>query len=418
MAKIKFNSVRLGGQGTGIGAVTDAWTESMTGQVTNTTGLNEGAQMAINSGDRSGVSEATKGVMDNLNPALAGRAYWVDATDGYANRGHYISFYSVPNAREVFFKAFITAYNETFNSDWGAESVYGRTDPIYMFKNTQRKITLAFKIPCANLSEGYENLARVQELTHYLYPTYTDPGNATTINQSPLVRLGVMNLVADNERGVGIDAGSSMNYGGNSAGNFNDVKRARSSGKAEFGLLGVVNNLTINHNLESSDGIMEVTDNFILPKLIEINLDFSPIHEKVLGWKNKKFQASYFPYGVQELHQGGDDTHMKTFADNAQNWDDAVEKKKALERKRDLAQAKIDNAKAHFLDATGELYKNALGKAKEDWKDAGTLSAKLAKDGDPSKLRQFFGAKTAAEADADRDRLQDLWETGRDIAPD
>ena len=410
MADIKFNSVRLGGQGTGIEVWSDAGIKDAKAAAENT-GI-AGSQI------RDPRSQAAKDVLGLQNIHKGGTAYWVDATDGYANRGHYISFYSVPNSREVFFKAFITAYNETFNSDWAAESVYGRTDPIYMFKNTQRKITLAFKIPCANMSEGYENLARVQELTHYLYPTYTNPGNATTINQSPLVRLGVMNLVADNENSITRGAGFAnyMNQPGKK--NFSNVSAPKTSGQAKFGLLGVVNNLTINHNLESSDGIMEVQDNFILPKLIEVNLDFSPIHENVLGWENKKFKASYFPYGVNELHQGADDRNMKTFADNAQNWNEAVEKQKAQERKRDLAQAKLDNAKAHFLDATGELHKNALEKGYENWKDAEKLAEKRTKGGDPNKFRQFFGAKTKAEAEADRDRLKDLWETGRDIAPD
>jgi hypothetical protein len=38
--------------------------------------------------------------------------------------------------------------------------------------------------------------------------------------------------------------------------------------------------------------------NTILPKHIELNLEFSPIHEGPLGWKDEKSQNELFPYGV------------------------------------------------------------------------------------------------------------------------
>jgi len=121
--------------------------------------------------------------------------YYTDGSDAYANQSKlFISFQHVPTERSVFFKAFITAFNEAYNCDWSSESLYGRADPIYMFKQTQRKITLAFKIPAASTSEAYENLGKVQQLVQFLYPSYVDIESAATISQSPLVRLKVMNL--------------------------------------------------------------------------------------------------------------------------------------------------------------------------------------------------------------------------------
>ena len=98
----------------------------------------------------------------------------VDPSDPYASshgRGMQLSFFHVPSQKAVYFKAFIVAYNETFNSDWASETVYGRTDPIYMFKGTQRQISLNFKVPAFSEGEAYENLGRVQKLTQYLYPS-------------------------------------------------------------------------------------------------------------------------------------------------------------------------------------------------------------------------------------------------------
>ena len=81
--------------------------------------------------------------------------YYNDGTQMLANKGLVLSFQHVPSQTSVYFKAFITAFNETYTSDWSAESVYGRADPIYLFKQTQRKITLAFKIPAGTESEAY-----------------------------------------------------------------------------------------------------------------------------------------------------------------------------------------------------------------------------------------------------------------------
>ena len=75
---------------------------------------------------------------------------YADGSDAYANINKIvISFYHVPTGRSVYFKAFIEAFNETYTSNWNSEEVYGRPDPIYLFKNTTRNITLAFKIPAA-----------------------------------------------------------------------------------------------------------------------------------------------------------------------------------------------------------------------------------------------------------------------------
>ena len=231
------------------------------------------------------------------------------AADSYANnRGAYISFQHVPSKTSVKFKAYITAFNETYNSDWASETVFGRIDPIYLFKNTTRKITLGFKLPAASASEAFENLGRVQKLLQFLYPNYTelpDPGGqqsgvfAQTISQSPMIRLKVMNLLAD-VKGV------------------KDVPTAGEKGKGDFdhhmkpgadvspGLLGVIDNVTVNHNLEGNDGVLHTSKGIILPKLIDISVSFSPIHEHPIGWSDRKELAH------AEFEKGGSITVTQT----------------------------------------------------------------------------------------------------------
>ena len=224
----------------------------------------------------------------------------VDSSDFMANRGFTISFLHVPSSRAVFFKAFLTAFNETYNSNWNKEEVFGRMDPIVGFKNTTRKISLAFKIPASTHSEAFDNLGRVQSLVQFLYPVYTDVQNALTIAESPLLRLKIMNLAADQSSQTG---GSYDNF---------KLLGSLTGNNAHRGLLGFPSNLTVNHNIHNFDtSILELgpsgdsgnTPN-ILPKMIEINMDFTVIHEHHLGWgqgqdgEGKVFDKESFPYGL------------------------------------------------------------------------------------------------------------------------
>ena len=268
------------------------------------------------------------------------RPYFVDASDAQANAGFVVSFQHVPSESDVTFKAFITAFNETFNSDWASETVFGRSDPIYMFKNTAREITLALNIPASTVGEAFDNLNRVQELTRFLYPTYDayaetaaieganqpDSINALTITNSPLVRLRVMNLLAarpqigdakggdrDAEKIVYSTLGTLENMiqnpGSETKWGTSAVGSNKIADNYHGGLLGVIKNLSINHNLDNPDhGVFQLANGTILPKMIEINLSFGAIHEHTVGWvpasaKGGKgaaqtFSNGLFPYGI------------------------------------------------------------------------------------------------------------------------
>jgi hypothetical protein len=79
--------------------------------------------------------------------------------------------------------------------------------------------------------------------------------------------------------------------------------------------LGVINSVSVDHNLANSDaGVIEKGKNTILPKLIDISLDFSPIHEHPVGWKagttvdgdtgagsNLIFASPGFPYMAETM---------------------------------------------------------------------------------------------------------------------
>ena len=230
---------------------------------------------------------------------------YVRATDAMANRGQVITFYHVNSGQNMAFKAFLTTYTDTFRPEWTSEAVFGRADPIYMYKNTVRSITIAFKVPAATQGEAWENLQKVQKLTTFLYPNYSPVGGtaesapAQTISGAPLVRMGLMNIIRTTKDDTGhlspTDTGGIV------------------PNTPETGLLGVIQNVTINHNLDngsSTGGGFEQsqdgsTSTSILPKFIEVNLDFAVIHETHLGWfDDGTFSNNAFPYNTHN-RQGG-----------------------------------------------------------------------------------------------------------------
>ena len=219
------------------------------------------------------------------------KTFYYDVSDAYANNAEMVvSVYHIPSDTAIYFKAYITAFIETYSSDWAREAVFGRTDPIYMFRQTERRISLALKVPAASLSEAYENLGKVQSLAQFLYPTYVKAGDATTIAQSPLLRIKVMNLL-QNSTGAAQKTDVPLD---------DLFDNYQSTSDPTQGLLGVINSLAVNHNLENNAaGAVEKAPNTVLPKMLEINMEFSPIHESTLGFnENGQPLSPLFPYGV------------------------------------------------------------------------------------------------------------------------
>jgi hypothetical protein len=319
-------------------------------------------------------------------------SFYVDGSDTMANKGFVIDITHVPSGRQIFFKAFIESYTETFSPEWAEETVYGRMDPIYQFKNTTRTLTVALKIPAASTSEAYENLAKVQALAQFLYPNYIEVGSATTIAQSPILRLGVMNIGRSQNQYYhsdppleGMREGSTYHRTGRTR--DEDTAPDKYGRGPNSGLLGVLTSLTINHNLAGDVGVIEqsailtdgtssepVTGGSILPKLIEINFDFKVIHEHHLGWNQEgEFSNEAFPYGLDFERSGPvNSTRMarseqETMANVTKRRQSQMEE----EENRELAEQAVANAKAR--------YSGIFGNRRRD-KDASALRAGNASD--------------------------------------
>ena len=259
------------------------------------------AASAKTSGPRiAGEIRGKEGEADNRPP-------YYDLTDAYANlQGATISILpTIAPDKAVLFKAYITAFNESYSSDWASEAVFGRTDPIYMFKQTTRSVTLAFKVVGASEGEAYANLGRIQELIHALYPAYTDVGNASTIAQSPLCRVSVLNLTPKiTHRSMGQTRP------------FGSYERAL-LGTPSNGVLSVIKSVSLAHNIENIEGgVYQEHQGAFLPRFIEVSMEFDVLHEKTMGWQNSgdgmSFSSKRAPYGIDVKNSGAQQGNIAT----------------------------------------------------------------------------------------------------------
>ena len=312
------------------------------------------------SGKEVGFNEGNSALLDENNNIVARTSFNFNATDGIANQAQaVISLHHVPSGQEEYFKAFITTFSDTLSPSYNEETVFGRTDPIYTFKNTTRNISINWKIPAESYSEAYENLGKVQNIARYVYPNYENINNSLTLTQTPLVRLKVMNLLT--KTGTGMEG--AFHTFPDSGNNNKTFSNYRSDVSANKGALGVVTSMTIMHNLENFDaGVLYAGPNTVLPKLIEVNMSFNVIHDETLGWVGKNFnqKASGFPYNVvQEIEQDIDLLNQQS------NMNQRIAEQQAEARETELAEQARANALARYGTAGGNArFKNDLNRIK------------------------------------------------------
>lgn len=102
-----------------------------------------------------------------------------DPTDNFGQQrptdtanGHILHFHSVTTGATVHFKAFLTEFSDTYESEWKDEPTFGRMDPISTFQRTKRNIKLAWDVPAASVEEAKFNLAEAERFISMLYPVY------------------------------------------------------------------------------------------------------------------------------------------------------------------------------------------------------------------------------------------------------
>ena len=207
---------------------------------------------------------------------------------------HVVRFLHVATGTRVEFPAFITQFSDSYQVNWGTETIFGRMDPVKPYQGTTRNISLGFDVLAYNLKDARKNMDNYSKLIQMLYPVYSKPlggqerGIGRTIQAPPIMRLQFMNLIKSN-----------------------------SPNSPEDGLLGCIGGFSFDPNKEAG---FFTQDNEVLPKVFNVSFQYTPLHESTLGFEEERFVNTGFPYGRpkrdESLQEGSGTSEVASFNQN------------------------------------------------------------------------------------------------------
>lgn len=163
--------------------------------------------------------------------------------------------------RRIHFRAFLNNFSEQLIPSWSQDIYFGKMDPVATYKNTNRKISLSFKIMPLSPKGFTTAWRKINNFCKLFYPTYK---NGSMV-RAPVCRMRIGDVIAD--------------YSG--------------------GLPGYIENLELNY----TDSIWEIGEFAVIegeeqgkaPMKIEVNMSFQVLHMENPGIdENYNFHASVF----------------------------------------------------------------------------------------------------------------------------
>ncbi len=189
---------------------------------------------------------------------------YVDVLSAAKSKGHVLRIQHLASGGFVNMTAFVDSWNDSFTSNWNREQVYGRMDPIQNFQNTQRVISVGFKLVASSTAEAKRNLNDVSQMIQFLYPSYKDLSdgimNGYSISGAPILSVKYMNLITE-------PSGDS--------------------------LVGTMDG--VDHSFDLDAGFFEEA-NQVYPKAINISFTFHPLHRDTQGYLNGESLNDGYPY--------------------------------------------------------------------------------------------------------------------------
>jgi hypothetical protein len=214
-----------------------------------------------------------------------------DASDNLANHSKlYIELLHVPSGEKVKFKAFITQFDDQYQTEFSQEQVYGRMDAIQSYRGTTRQINLSWDVPSSTEQEASQHMKRCSKLMNMLYPVYskvkTDnkSGGGKVMSAPPIFKMKFANLItnAQNPSGGSIE---------------------------DSGLFGTISGFSYTPDMESGFfNVVAGNETRILPQTISLSCTFTVIHTHDLGWEkgssddgtSLRQAVENYPYGVSD----------------------------------------------------------------------------------------------------------------------
>lgn len=192
-----------------------------------------------------------------------------------------IEIQHVPSGRIVAFKAFVTQFDDQYQTEFSQEQVFGRMDSIQTYRGTTRQINLSWDVPSSSEMEAEIHLERCSTLMTMLYPVYTNTADKNSqgkiLTAPPVFKIKFANLIT------------------------NTASRTAAGGVEENGLFGTISGFSYTPDMES--GFFTRSNGDLLPQTISLSCTFTVVHTHDLGWENKgeiKKANENFPYGSSE----------------------------------------------------------------------------------------------------------------------
>ncbi len=148
--------------------------------------------------------------------------------------------------RTIYFRPFITSFNESFSPEWSKQSYFGRVDPVATYQSTGRTITLGFKM----VAFGPEDLKTIYQklgwLSSLVYPEYDKD---LLYLSGPVARMRIGDVI----NAVGPEGCR--------------------------GLPGIIESLDFDY----TEALWELKSGFKVPRNINVSLTFSVLHDRPIG---------------------------------------------------------------------------------------------------------------------------------------
>jgi len=124
----------------------------------------------------------------------------------------YVPFYfhDLRTNEIISFHAFLKTLEDSFQANYQSDVVYGRADPVHIYKNTERTIGLSFIVAAVNESDFDQMWYKINKFITMVYPQYTAGRQLSFENNSfyqpfsqvpaasPMIRMRVGDLVKSN----------------------------------------------------------------------------------------------------------------------------------------------------------------------------------------------------------------------------
>lgn len=191
----------------------------------------------------------------------------------------------------ISFIAYMKNIKDTFNQKVNEQQVFGRVDPIRLWKTSNRQISLDISIPSSDEEMALRNLNNLNWLLASGYPTYASSGNCTkcsaAVAASPLFRVKYANLISDTP--------------------------------GDLGLLCVIQTFSVTHEFDkgaihvrpadgpdlsllTNAGFTQKAGRYVVASNISLNLTLDVVHERSMGWDAQtgewRTKGGAFPYGT------------------------------------------------------------------------------------------------------------------------